>query len=205
MIACLPPPPRIAPPERSPERDALLRASLPHVPRLGWSMAALRAGAASAGQPPEIVESLFPAGAPGALEAWCDLVDREMTETADLSGLRTPQRVRTLIATRLRLARPDKEAVRLALAQQALPWNARLAARTLARTVSAIWEAAGDRSDDLSWYTRRATLAGLYGSVLAYWMGDPSEDDAATLAFLDRQLARLAQLQKPRPRWGRVA
>ncbi|GAV36636.1 hypothetical protein ROTAS13_04324 [Roseomonas sp. TAS13] len=157
--------------------------------------------AATDGQPPEIVESLFPSGVPGAMEAWCDLADREMAEAADLSGLRTPQRVRTLIATRLRLARPDKEAVRLALARQALPWNARLAARTLARTVSAIWEAAGDRSDDLSWYTRRATLAGLYGSVLAYWMGDPSEDDAATLAFLDRQLARLARMQKP----GKVA
>ena len=67
MIACLPPPPRIAPPERSPERDTLLRASLPHVPRLGWSMAALRAGAATDGQPPEIVESLFPSGVPGAM------------------------------------------------------------------------------------------------------------------------------------------
>ena len=192
----------LAPPpvERSEERDALLRASLPHVARLGWTVAALRKGAASLGLAPETPEWLFPRGGVGALEAWCDLADRRMAEGAQLEGLRTPGRIRALIARRLEQAAPHKEAVRQGLATLSLPWNARTLARTTLRTADATWRAAGDVSTDLSRYTRRATLAALYGSVLAYWMTDSDEDSAATLRFLDRQLSRLGRLQRRRAR-----
>ncbi|UFN49656.1 COQ9 family protein [Roseomonas sp. OT10] len=186
--------------ERSPERDALIRATLPHVPALGWTRAAMAAGLRDLGEPPEVADSLFPTGPTGLLEAWCDLADRDMAETAAregrTEGLRTPQRIRALLALRLEQAAPHREAVRRAVALLALPWNARPAARTAARTADAVWAAAGDRSDDLSWYTRRATLLGLYASVLAFWLADASPGQARSLDFLDRQLARLGRLQR---------
>ncbi|MFC0408865.1 COQ9 family protein [Roseomonas elaeocarpi] len=194
MILALPPV------ERSAERDALLQASLPHVARLGWTTQALREGAASLGLAPETPDWLFPRGGLGALEAWCDLADRRMAEGAQLEGLRTPGRIRALIARRIGQAAPHKEAVRQGLATLSLPWNARVMLRTTLRTADATWVAAGDVSTDLSRYTRRATLAALYGSVLAYWMADGSEDSAATLGFLDRQLSRLGRLQQRKPR-----
>jgi ubiquinone biosynthesis protein COQ9 len=70
-----------------------------------------------------------------------------------------------------------------------LPSNARSAAACTARTVDAIWHAAGDRSADFSWYTKRAILTAVYGSTVLFWLRDMSDDDAATLAFLDRRLA----------------
>lgn len=185
--------------ERSPERDAAVRAVLPHVPALGWTRAALTAGLRDLDEPPEAGEWLFPTGPLGVLETWCDLSDRDMAAAACMEGLRVPQRVRALLALRLQQAAPHKEAVRRALATLMLPWNARVAARTSARTADAVWRAAGDLSEDLSWYTRRATLLGLYASVLAYWMRDDSPDSLPTLAVLDRQLARLGRLQKRRP------
>ena len=97
--------------------------------------------------------------------------------------------MRAVIALRLEQNRPHKEAIRRALALLALPGHARLAARCTARTVDAIWHAAGDRSADFSWYTKRAILAAVYGATVLYWLRDSSEDDAATLAFLDRRLA----------------
>ena len=184
--------------ERSDERDAAVRAALPHVPTLGWTRAALVAGLRDIGEPPEAQEWLFPTGPLGALEAWCDLSDRDMAAGAVLEGLRTPRRIRALLALRLHQAAPHREAVRRALATLALPWNARVAARTAARTADAVWRAAGDTSEDLSWYTRRATVLGLYGSVLAYWVGDDSDGAAASLEVLDRQLARLGRLQQRR-------
>ncbi len=84
---------------------------------------------------------------------------------------------------------PHKPALRDALGLLALPWNARLATCLTAETVSAMWYAAGDNSADFSWYTRRATLAAIYGATLAFWLRDPSPGLANTLEFLDRRLA----------------
>jgi ubiquinone biosynthesis protein COQ9 len=69
-----------------------------------------------------------------------------------------------------------------------------------ARTVDAIWHAAGDRSTDFSWYSKRAILAAVWGATLLYWLRDISEDDAATLAFLDRRLAGVGRIGSVRRR-----
>ncbi len=105
-----------------------------------------------------------------------------------------------MIALRLEQNRPYKEAIRRALALLALPGNARLAAVCTARTVDAIWHAAGDRSADFSWYTKRAILAAVYGATLLYWLRDAGEDDVATLAFLDRRLAGVGRIGAARRR-----
>lgn len=180
-------------------RDAAIRATLPLVPRLGWSRQAIAAGLQAAALPEDEASFLFPRGVASAIEAWIDLVDRGMAGAAgDLSGLRTPARVRALVAARLRLIAPHKEAARLAVAHQALPWNAPAGLRIAARTADAVWQAAGDNSDDLSRYTRRATLAAIYGATLAFWLRDNAEDTGTALAFLDRRLAGLARFQRCR-------
>jgi ubiquinone biosynthesis protein COQ9 len=187
--------------ERSDERDAALRATLPHVPRLGWTAAALRAGLADLGEPPEAVEWLFPGGPIEAVEAWCDLADREMEAAAraeNLVALRIPDRIRRVLLLRLEQAEPHREAVRRALALQSLPWHLPSALRTVARTADAIWAAAGDTAADLSWVTRRATVSAVYGATLAFWLTDHEPGFPATRAFLDRRLADLARLQRPR-------
>ena len=192
-----------APPERSPERDAALLAMLPHVASLGWTQAALRRGLRDAGADPRDAELLFPGGTTALVEAWIDLEDRQMEAAVtarDLTGLRLPGRVRLAVALRLEAARPHREAVRRALAVLALPGHAGLAARTLARSVDAIWHAAGDRSADFAWYTKRFILAAIYTATLLFWLRDDSGDDAATLAFLDRRLADHARFHKAQRR-----
>ncbi|WP_372622947.1 COQ9 family protein [Falsiroseomonas sp.] len=187
--------------ERSEERDSAIRAALPHVPARGWTRAALEAGLRDLGRDPLEVEWLFPRGPAEAVEAWCDLADREMEAQARAEGLldlRIPARIRRVITIRLEQGEPHKEAIRRALALQSLPWNLASALRTVARTADAMWAAAGDTSADFSWYTRRATLAGVYGATLAFWMQDDEPGFPATRAFLERRLADLARLQRPR-------
>ena len=177
-------------PERLPERDAAILAMLPHVAFDGWTKRALRAGIAHAGMPADEADLLFPLGTVDMIETFCDLADRRMEEAAaTLTPTKTSARVRAVIALRLEQNRPYKEAIRRALAVLALPQNVRAAAACTARTVDAIWHAAGDRSADFSWYTKRAILAVIYSATILYWLRDTSEDDAATLAFLDRRLA----------------
>jgi ubiquinone biosynthesis protein COQ9 len=193
----------IAPPERSADRDAVIAALLPRVPVQGWTRSALRGALTDLGMEPADAELLFPGGAAELVEAFIDLADRQMAETeadAGFAALRTSQKVRTLLADRLARLRPHREAVRRALAVLAQPRHAPLAARCTARTVDAVWHAAGDRAADFSWYTKRATLAAVYAATLLFWLRDTGEDDAATLAFLDRRLGGVARVGRLRRR-----
>ncbi len=190
-------------PERSPERDAALDALLPLVPFEGWTMTALRHGLRDAGLDPEDADLLFPGGTLDLIEAHSDLADRRMEAVGaapEFAAMRLPAKVRGLIAARLERSRGDRDAIRRALGILALPRNAMLAAGIVARTVDTIWHAAGDRSADFSWYTKRAILTGVYSSTLLFWLRDESDDHEATLAFLDRRLAGVARLGKMRRR-----
>lgn len=184
-------------PERSPERDAAIEAMLPRVGLTGWTMTTLLA---SAGPDADL---LFPGGTADMIEAYCDWADRRMEAEAaasDFSELRLPARVRAVLAIRFAQNRDYKDAVRRALGVLAAPGHATLALRCTARTVDAIWHAAGDASSDFSWYTKRATLAAVYGATLLYWLRDYSPEDEATLEFLDRRLAGVGRFGRLRRR-----
>ena len=191
----------ITPPERSDTRDAAIDAVLPLVPEFGWTKAALRRAAPDA-------DLLFPGGPGELVEAYLDLLDRRMSIAATplLSNQRLPSRVRTLIAARLALTDAHRPALRRAALVLADPGQAQRAARCAARTIDAIWYAAGDTSADFAWYTKRAMLGAVYASTLLYWLNDAVTEEAA-LAFLDRRLAGVARVTKLRRRLtsGRAA
>lgn len=185
-------------PDRA-RREAAIGAILPLVPRGGWTRRTIAAGVAAAGLPEDEAALLFPRGVTSAIEAWAGLTDRQMPAAAgDVADLRIPARVRALVAARLRLIAPHKEAARRAVSALALPWNTTAGLRIAARTADAIWRAAGDTSDDLSRYTRRATLAAIHGATMAYWLRDDAPDIGPALDFLDRRLAGLARFQRCR-------
>ena len=187
------------PPERSEERDAAITALLPLVPLHGWSVDALREAAG-----PD-ADLLFPGGPVEMVETYCDLGDRWMEGDAaglGLLAMRTPERVRAVIAARFERNGAHKEAVRRGLGVLALPGNSMVSARCTARTVDAIWHSAGDASADFSWYSKRAILAGVYGATLLYWLRDDSDGDAETLGFLDRRLAGVGRVGRLRKQAG---
>lgn len=186
------------PPERSDARDAALDALLPIAARAGFGAGALRRAAG-----PE-ADLLFPGGIAEVIEALIDLADRRMVAAANLEGMGMTKRVRTLVATRLEMWEPHKPALRRACAMLALPHHAPLAARCTARTVDAIWHAAGDTSADFNWYTKRALLAGIYSATLLYWLNGSTSLEQA-LAFLDRRLAGVGQINKLKARLTRSA
>ena len=143
---------------------------------------------------------LFPGGPPEMVEAHSDLGDRMMEEVGRLlEENRVSRRVRALILLRLEQAEPDREAIRRGLALLSLPGRRGAALRSLARTVDTIWHAAGDASADMSWYSKRALLAGVYSSTLLYWLQNGS--GPATEAFLDRRLAAVARIGRLRQRF----
>ena len=190
-------------PERSDERDAAIETVLPLVAEHGWTMAVLARRYAQ----PDDLALLFPGGAIDLIEAYCDLADRQMQADAalqDTTGKGLTARVRQAVALRFARQRPYREAIRRALGVLALPANTGVSLRITLRTVDSIWAAAGDRSADFSWYTKRAILGVVYATTLLYWVRDYGDDDTATLTFLDRRLAGVGRLGKTRAQLGRA-
>jgi ubiquinone biosynthesis protein COQ9 len=178
-------------------RDAILPLALAEVAEHGFSDAALKAAAEKAGINSAELKAAFPNGAASLVEAFSHWADERMAERMrDNHAERTRDRVAHAVKARLEVLTPYKDVARRAAAFLALPQNAPLAASLMMRSVDLMWRAAGDRSSDFSYYTKRALLAGVYGATLIHWLSDSSEGHADTWAFLEGRIDDVMQIEK---------
>ena len=178
-------------------KDILLDAALMHVPFDGWSDTALAAALADTGLDATLAKAVFPRGPVDMALAYHARGDAQMLaalQAADLGDMRFRDRIAHAVRLRLE-AVEDKELVRRGMTLFALPPYAADGARALWQTADHIWQALGDTSQDVNWYTKRATLSAVYSATVLYWLGDTSEDDAATWAFLDRRIDNVMQIE----------
>jgi ubiquinone biosynthesis protein COQ9 len=178
--------------------EKLLDAALIHVPFDGWGDAALRAAAADCGVEMAAAKAVFPRGGVDMALAYHARGDALMLKALadhDLSQMRIRERI--ALAVRLRLeAAEDRELVRRGTTLFALPLYAAEGARAIWGTADAIWTALGDSATDYNWYTKRATLAGVYSATVLFWLGDDSAGAEATWAFLDRRIDGVMQVER---------
>ncbi|MFG5384039.1 COQ9 family protein [Yoonia sp. R2-816] len=181
-----------------PAKDKLIDAILPHVAFDGWAPVAFNAAVAEVGLDPAHAKTLCPRGAVDLAVAYHQRGDGAMVaalKQADMSDMRFRDKVAHALRLRIR-AIDDKEAVRRGTALFALPHMAPDGTKLIWGTADAIWDALGDTSRDINWYTKRMTLSGVYGSVVLYWLGDDSLDGQATDAFIDRRIDDVMQFEK---------
>ena len=182
----------------TPDTDRLLDAIVLHVPFDGWSEAAFQAAVTDTGLTPDQARVACPRGAVDLALAYHARGDAEMLrrlEAADLSGLKFREKIACAVRFRLE-AIPDREVVRRAAALFSLPHLAPDGARAVWQTCDLIWTTLGDSSDDVNWYTKRASLSVVYSSTLLYWLGDDSPGHQATWAFLDRRIENVMKFEK---------
>ena len=178
-------------------KDRLLEAALAHVPFDGWSDRSLRAAATDAGVDVALARALFPRGGVDLALAYHAQGDADMAArlaAMDLTALRFRDRIASAVRTRLELA--DRELVRRGSTLFSLPQHAPDGARAVWSTADRIWTALGDTSQDLNWYTKRATLSAVYGATVLYWLGDDSQGNQATWDFLDRRIEGVMEFEK---------
>lgn len=189
-------------PHATDPKAQLLDAALPHVAFDGWSDATFRAAIRDSGLEPTVARALCPRGAVDLAIAFHLRGDELMLEALtreDLSELRFRDRIARAVRLRIEVIE-DKEAVRRGTTLFALPHLAPDGAKLIWGTCDKIWEALGDTSEDINWYTKRATLSGVYSSTVLFWLGDDSLDNAATWAFLDRRIDNVMQIEKVKSR-----
>lgn len=175
-------------------KDRILEAALLHAPFDGWTDRTLLEAAKDAGVDAATARRLFPRGGDSLLEWLDDWADRRMlaaVEEEDLARLPVHRRIERLVWARFGALAPHREALRRAVVAKSLPQNLPGGVQALWRTVDRIWKAAGVRPEEdagLSWYTRRAILAGILVATFFFWLEDESDDFTATRAFLQRRI-----------------
>jgi ubiquinone biosynthesis protein COQ9 len=194
--------------ERARLRRRVLEAALARVPEAGWTWSAVEAGARDAGLDAASARRAFPRGIGEVLQFFLEDADRRMADELARRGLgnmRMRERIATAVRVRLEQAAPHREAVRRALALLSTPEYALTAWPALARTVDAMWRAAGDQATDFSWYTKRALLTAVYASTLLHWLADDSPGFEDTWAFLDRRIDEVMGISALRGRADALA
>ncbi len=177
-------------------REKLLDAALNHVPFDGWSQATLDAACADTGIDPQEARALFPRGPVDLALAYHQRGDDAMVArmaATDMTGMRYRDRI--ALGVRLRLEVADREAVRRGMALFSLPQYSALGAAAVWGTADRIWNALGDTSRDINWYTKRATLAAVYSATVLFWLGDDSPGNTATWEFLDRRIDDVMKIE----------
>lgn len=180
----------------------------------GWTDTSLRAAARSAGLGPEEIARgdltrVYPRGIGDVLDFWSEHEDTRMAtalEAADPAPEKIRDKVRFLVRTRIEGLGAHREAARRASATLAMPHYAPLASRLSWRTADAIWRALNDVSTDFNFYTKRATLTGVYLSTLAAWFADDGDelaepDYSKTWDFLNDRIENVMQFEKVKKQW----
>ena len=170
----------------------------------GWTRQAVDSASGQLGIDPVQARLAMPKTQAGMIDTYIQEVDRALEAwftPERLAKLKIRDKIRSLVWRRLEIMAPAREAVRRALAILAMPQNLPLALRASWRTADLMWRIAGDTSTDFNHYTKRMTLAAVYGSTLLAWLDDQSEGWTDTAAFLDRRIDDVMKFEKFKAEW----
>jgi len=182
----------------------LFQAALSQIHKHGWSRKAIIAGAELEGLP-SVTHGLFPRGGSDLINHFYVQCNRDLESALEEQAKKIEQAgekikitsfIRSAVQDRLLMVAPYKDSWPQAMEIQALPNNALGAWCNLTDLVDTIWYHAGDRSADMNWYTKRATLAAVYKTTELHMLQDNSEELVDTWLFLDRRLTDLATFGK---------
>ena len=180
-------------------REKILRQILKKALFDGWTGRALSSAARDAGVDSATLKAAFPRGIHDVLRYWSSETDAAVLTAMsgeEFAALKIREKVAFGVRARLDELRPHKEAVRRAAAYLALPLNGKLAASLTWNVADTIWRGLGDKSTDFNYYSKRTILSGVWTSTFARWLADDSEDEAATLSFLDARIDNVMQIEK---------
>ncbi|ETW00789.1 rpsU-divergently transcribed protein [Aphanomyces invadans] len=169
----------------------ILSCALNHVKTQGWSIESLGSGARDAGYP-SVAHGMFPRGPIELVEYFMDdlqhTVQDKLAAESTVVDIPVTDRLKRGIRVRLELLAPYISVWPQAMALGALPQNAPTTMKKLAEMIDDIWVFAGDRTTDMSWYTKRAVLTGVYTATELFMLSDHSPNHEETWKFLDRRI-----------------
>ena len=181
-------------------KEMLIIAALRHIPFEGWTRLAFEKAEESEGLPAGTYAAYFPSGMQDFIKATHEWVDGEMKRRIaaqpDFAEQKIREKIFRCVMARLQTLTPYREAIRRLAGHQLLPWNKFSGLSDLGRAADAMWKAAGDRSVDYNFYTKRILLSGVYAATLNHWFDDVSDEFEATQTFLRQRIENVLKFGK---------
>ncbi|KAF5776144.1 putative ubiquinone biosynthesis protein COQ9 [Helianthus annuus] len=182
------------------EQTRVLAASLHHVIRLGWSEAAMIAGARDVAVSPSIVGAI-PRKEAALVEYFMDeslqkLIDMIDSDELQLKDLVASERIAKLIKARLQMQAPYISKWPQALSIQAQPSNISTSFKQRAMLVDEFCHASNDEGSGVDWYLKRSIVGGIYSTTEIYMLTDNSTDFDDTWVFLNERVRDAFDLKK---------
>lgn len=178
-------------------KQKLIKAALPYIEMRGWTLDALKECAETENIDFAEFTKAFPKDINDILSFIHSDVTAQMLKTLEktnLTKMKVKDRMTLAVMTRFKLMKPYQAAFekgRYDVIKRGL-----LATKILFTICDAMWHGIGDTSTDFSYYTKRLSLATIYGSTFSYWLTDTSPDFVNTAMFFERRLGDLAIIPK---------
>jgi len=182
------------------KQQKILDSVLAAVPREGWTAQSFLAGVKASGIRAAEADKIFPQGIADIVAAFHGSINEAMqariAQKRNFAAMRVRDKVTFAVRARLEAVAKNRDAMRRLLVWAVMPQHIRQSTALLWQAADAIWIAAGDRSTDYNYYTKRLLLIAVMKSVLSFWLNDESAGCAESWDFLDRRIADVMTIGK---------
>ena len=173
------------------KQEKLAKLFIEDVPKFGWSRETLLQCAKKQRISTSVLAKLFPSFEYDVLKfiiAQNNTQVEKNYNSFNNSRLKTRDKIKTILELKFDSNEYLKKALPEMLKFLLRPGNLLMSIKMLHENSDFIWNLAGDKSNDFSYYSKRGLLSMVYLATLIYWLNDKSTKGIGTKNFISKSV-----------------
>ena len=173
------------------KQEKLAKLFIEDVPKFGWSRETLLQCAKKQRISSSVLAKLFPSFEYDVLKfiiAQNNTQVEKNYNSFNNSRLKTRDKIKTILELKFDSNEYLKKALPEMLKFLLRPGNLLMSIKMLHENSDFIWNLAGDKSNDFSFYSKRGLLSMVYLATLIYWLNDKSTKGIGTKNFISKSV-----------------
>ncbi len=173
------------------KQEKLANLFINEVPKFGWSRETLLQCAKKQRISTSVLAKLFPSFEYDVLKfiiAQNNIQVEKNYNSFNNSRLKTRDKIKTILELKFDSNEYLKKALPEMLKFLLRPGNLLMSIKMLHENSDFIWNLAGDKSNDFSFYSKRGLLSMVYLATLIYWLNDKSTKGIGTKNFISKSV-----------------
>ncbi len=173
------------------KQEKLAKLFIEDVPKFGWSRETLLQCAKKQRISTSVLAKLFPSFEYDVLKfiiAQNNTQVEKNYNSFNNSRLKTRDKIKTILELKFDSNEYLKKALPEMLKFLLRPGNLLMSIKMLHENSDFIWNLAGDKSNDFSFYSKRGLLSMVYLATLIYWLNDTSTKGIGTKNFISKSV-----------------
>ena len=173
------------------KQEKLAKLFIQEVPKFGWSRETLLQCAKKQRISTSVLAKLFPSFEYDVLKfiiAQNNIQVEKNYNSFNNSRLKTRDKIKTILELKFDSNEYLKKSLPEMLKFLLRPGNLLMSIKMLHENSDFIWNLAGDKSNDFSFYSKRGLLSIVYLATLIYWLNDKSTKGIGTKNFISKSV-----------------